>query len=109
MPYDEHLAERVRDMVADVPGIAERKMFGGLCFMVNGNMACGPVHDTIMVRVGPDAYETALAEPDAIELQFTGKPMTGMVELTSDALADDVRLREWVDRGVTFASSLPPK
>lgn len=108
MAYDEQLAERVRTIVAGVDGVTERKMFGGLAFMVGGNMACGPVKDILMVRVGPEAYEDALGEPDADELQFTGRPMRGMVQVDAAAL-DDERLAEWVQRGLDFAASLPPK
>jgi TfoX/Sxy family transcriptional regulator of competence genes len=108
MAYDEQLAERIRAIVADVDGVTERKMFGGLAFMVGGNMACGPAKDILMVRVGPDAYEDALAEPDADELQFTGRPMKGMVQVDAATLSDE-RLAEWVQRGLDFAGSLPPK
>lgn len=109
MAYDEELADRIRQVTSGVPGISERKMFGGIAFMVSGNMACGPVKDALMVRVGPDAYEEALTEPEASELSFTGRPMRGMVEIEAEALTDDEVLEDWVRRGVEFASSLPPK
>lgn len=109
MAYDEGLAERIRKRVADVPGISERKMFGGLCFTVNGNMALGPVNDICMIRVGPDAYEDLLSEGIALELEFTGRPMKGMVQVDNAVLADDDALADWVQRGIDYASSLPAK
>lgn len=109
MSYDEVLADRIRDHLSSDPSVSERKMFGGLAFMVNGNMACGPNGDLLIVRVGPDAYADALAEPDASEMTFTGRPMRGFVEIPGDALAEDGRLAEWVDRGVAYAASLPAK
>lgn len=109
MAYDELLADRIRAMLLGVPNVTEKKMFGGIAFMVQGNMACGPVRDVLMIRVGPDAYETALAEPDAAELSFTGRPMRGMVQVDVADLEDDDRLAEWVERGVEHALSLPAK
>lgn len=109
MAYDEALAERIRECVADVPGIAEIKMFGGLCFTVNGNMALGPVGEVCMVRVGPEAYAEALAGGVAEELDFTGRPMKGMVQVHNSDLSSDDALNQWVDAGIAYASSLPPK
>jgi TfoX/Sxy family transcriptional regulator of competence genes len=107
--YDADLADRIRQLTSGVPGLTEKKMFGGIAFMVNGNMACGPIKDGLMVRVGPEAYEDALAQPEASELGFTGRPMRGMVEVGTAALVDDELLEEWVRRGIEFASSLPAK
>ncbi len=109
MAYEEALADRVRDVLIDVDGVTERKMFGGLAFMVNGNMLCGPIGENLMVRVGPDGYEEALAIDGASEMRFTGKPMRGFVDVDGQALADDSALKAWVERGLTFAQSLPPK
>ena len=109
MAYDERLAERIRELMAPMPGMSERKMFGGIAFMINGNMACGPVDDRLMVRVGPEGYEDALQQPGASELSFTGRPMRGMVEVEPATLEDQVALATWVARGVDFAASLPPK
>ncbi|MDP3971659.1 MAG: TfoX/Sxy family protein, partial [Candidatus Nanopelagicales bacterium] len=99
MAYDENLAERIRVLLSDVPGVTERRMFGGLAFMVNGNMACGPVKDLLMVRVGKDQYGAALHEGPATEMTFTGRPMKGFVQIQTDALADDDVLADWVHRG----------
>lgn len=109
MAYDERFADRIRSILADEPDLTERKMFGGLAFMIAGNMACGPVEGILMVRVGPDAYEDALTEPGARPLEFTGRPMRGFVEIDIADLDDDERLAEWVTRGLDFARSLPPK
>jgi len=91
------------------PAVGERKMFGGLAFMVNGNMACGVMEDELMVRVGPDAWEECLALPDAREMDFTGRSLKGMVYVGSEGLAEDDALAAWVARGADFAGSLPPR
>ena len=109
MAYDEELADRIRQLTSGVSGVTEKKMFGGIAFMVNGNMACGPIKNGLMVRVGPDVYEEALKQPEASELGFTGRPMRGMIEVGNEALADDELLEDWVQRGIDFASSLPSK
>jgi hypothetical protein len=109
MPYDEKLADRVRAAIGDDPRLSERKMFGGIAFMLDGNMACGIVRSDLMVRVGPDAYEDALSRPHARPMDFTGRPMRGMVYVGAPALAGDTALAEWVERGCSYAASLPPK
>ena len=109
MAYDEGLAERVREVLTSIDGVSERKMFGGLCFMLNGNMTCGILGDELMVRVGPEVYEVALELPHAREMDFTGRSMRGMVYVSADGFSEDLELREWVGRGTAFAGSLPPK
>lgn len=109
MAYDEGLAERVRDVVGDDPGIEERKMFGGLAVLLHGHMACGVLGDELMVRVGPEAWEAALAQPHAREMDFTGRSMKGMVYVGGAGIAEDDDLAAWVERGLAFAGSLPPK
>jgi TfoX/Sxy family transcriptional regulator of competence genes len=109
MAYDEALAERLSDALSDRDDVRERRMFGGIAFMVAGNMAVGVVEDRLMVRVGPDAYETLLDEPHARPMDFTGRPMKGFVYVESRGLTSDADLRGWVDRGVDFALSLPAK
>lgn len=84
-------------------------MFGGLCFMCHGHMAFGIVGDELMVRVGPDAHDESLRLPHAREMDFTGKTMRGMVYVATDGFGEDDELREWLDRGLVFAGSLPPK
>jgi TfoX/Sxy family transcriptional regulator of competence genes len=109
MAYDEGLAQRIRDHLGDDPRIDERKMFGGLAFLSRGNLACGIVGDELMVRVGPDAWPDALARPHAREMDFTGRSMKGMVYVAVEGLAADDDLHAWIDRGLAYAQSQPPK
>ncbi len=109
MAFDEGLAERVRDLAGSKQGLSERKMFGGLCFLLDGNMSFGVVGSELMVRVGPDAYAEALGLPHAREMDFTGRSMRGMVFVSHDGIAEDEDLEEWLRRGMAFAGSLPPK
>ncbi|GAA5444306.1 hypothetical protein Misp06_02492 [Microbulbifer sp. NBRC 101763] len=107
MAYNETLAEKVRNLLQGNQGLSEKQMFGGLAFMLNGNMACGVVGEELMVRVGPDNYQDALAERYTRPMDFTGRPLKGMVYVEEDAVAED--LDNWVNRGAEFAGSLPPK
>ena len=109
MAYDKGLAERIRVALADRTDVNERKMFGGLTFMLRGNMCCGVEKTNLMARVGPDAYDEALAQPGARLMDFTGRPMKGMVFVGSAGYEDDDGLRGWVERGVEYALSLPAK
>lgn len=107
MAYDERMADRVR---AVIPGFPERKMFGGLAWMVNGNMAVAVMGvGGLLVRVDPDEMEALFEEPGVGPFGREGaKPMTGFVRVDEDVL-DDAALARWVDTGVVRASSLPPK
>lgn len=109
MAYDEQLAQRVRQTLNSQDGIVEKKMFGGLAFMLHGNMSVGVEKDNLMVRCGPDRYEEALEKPHARPMDFTGRPMKGFVYVPPAGLAVDADLQEWVQMGVDFASSLPRK
>ena len=109
MAYDEAIAARVRSAFDLDPLVTERKMFGGVAFMVDGNMACGIVGDEIMVRVGPDSYEDALSRPHARPMDFTGRPMRGMIYVARPGFESDQDLAAWVESGASFARSLPPK
>jgi TfoX/Sxy family transcriptional regulator of competence genes len=109
MAFDKQLADRVRSSLAGVTGVEEKRMFGGLCFLVNGNMSCGIAGDTLMVRVGPESYDSALARPHTREMDFTGRPLTGMVYVDPTGIKPDEALAEWVELGTRFAASLPPK
>lgn len=109
MAYSEDLAARVRTVVAEQDEVVERKMFGGLAFMVNGHMCCGVIGDELMLRVGAEAYPETLALEHAREMDFTGRPLTGMVYVAAPGIAPDPELRAWVDRGLRFVLSLPPK
>ncbi len=109
MAYDEKLAGRVRGLLATRPGYSERKMFGGMCFMLNGHMCCGIVGDELMVRLAPDRYENALSRPHARPMEFTGRPMKGMVYVGAGGIKGDGALAEWVEQGASHAATLPPK
>src|SRR5918999_4754061 len=107
MSYDEQRAARVRVLLAGRPGVVERRMFGGLTFMVAGHMCCG-VHDgTLILRLGPEGASEALADGRARPMDFTGRPLTGFVIVDSDALGGKA-LPEWVREAVAWAESLPP-
>ena len=107
--YDETLAERIRAVLGDDPRLHEQRMFGGLAFMIAGNMCVGVVSDELMVRVGPDAYPDAVALPHAREMDFAGRPMRGFVFVDGAGIAARADLEAWVDRGLAFAESLPAK
>ena len=109
MAYDEALADRVRDALARRSGLTEKKMFGGIGFMLNGNMCCGVVKEELMVRVGPDGYEEAVMLPDARPMDFTGRSMFGFVFVGRWGVQEAHALQEWVERGASFAESLPAK
>ena len=109
MAYNEKLAERVRAIVGDRPDLTERKMFGGIAFMLNGNMFCGITRDDLMVRVGPERFDEALASPGARPMDFTGRPMKGMAFVGSEGYATDDALRRWVEQTLDYARSLPAK
>lgn len=109
MAYDEGLAQWVRKALSDRRDLTEKKMFGGLCFLLGGNMCCGIVGDELMLRVGPDAYEKVLSREDAREMDFTGRAMRGMVYVGVEGLRTDEALSGWPDPAVDFAGSLPPK
>ncbi|MFI1394712.1 TfoX/Sxy family protein [Streptomyces sp. NPDC020681] len=109
MAYDEGLAQRIRDHLDRHPGITEKHMFGGLSFLYHGNMAVGVIGDEMIVRVGPEATDAALARPGARVFDFTSRPMRGWITVGAGGLADDGALCTWVDEGHAFAASLPPK
>jgi TfoX/Sxy family transcriptional regulator of competence genes len=109
MAHDEGLAQRVREILEERRGVSEKKMFGGLCFLVHGNMCCGVETDRLMVRVGPDAHEAALAEPHARKMDFTGRAMKGFVYVGEEGFEADEDLERWVELGASFAASLPKK
>jgi len=109
MAYDEGLAQRVREEVEELPGFDEKKMFGGLCFLLHGNMACGILKDDIIVRVGAENYEASLKMPNTREFDLTGRPMKGWVVVSSDGLESDEGLLQWLQKGIEYAGSLPPK
>jgi TfoX/Sxy family transcriptional regulator of competence genes len=105
MAYDEALAERIRTALRGRDDVAERKMFGGIAFMVAGHMACGVINDDLMVRLGSDPDQAALAEPHTRPMDFTGRPMRGMVYVAPAGVATDADLARWVDRAVNAATT----
>jgi len=109
MAYNETLAQRMREALFDAPDLVEKKMFGGIGFMVRGNMACGVNKDDLIVRVGPDKYQEALDHPHTKVFDMTGRPMTGWIVVLSDGYTSDAELKDWVQQGVDFALTLPPK
>ncbi len=109
MAYDEVLAERIRRALARRQGISERKMFGGIAFMLHGNMLCGVVDDRLMLRLGPEEGDAALQEPHALPMDFTGKPMRGMVYVLPEGIVTHDELNGWLQRALRFARTLPRK
>jgi len=109
MAYDEDLAHRVRKALEARPGVTERKMFGGLAFMLGDAMCCGLIDDDLMARVGPERYGEALEEPGARPMDFTGKSMTGYVFVDREGYGTDAALERWVSRCVDYVTSLPPR
>ena len=109
MAYDEGLAELMRSELSDEPGLSEKKMFGGLCFLKDGNMICG-VHDGGgMARVGKARESEAVSLPGIDPLSFTGRKMGGMVDVAEEVIADDERRAQIVAMALEYARSLPPK
>ena len=109
MAYDEALAQRIHVALNDVSGLTEKKMFGGVAFMLYGNMFCGVVKDDLLVRVGAERNEEALALPNARPMDFTGKPMKGFIYVDSNGWSKDAVLKKWVDMGAEYVSTLPKK
>jgi TfoX/Sxy family transcriptional regulator of competence genes len=109
MAYDHDLADRVREQLPAADPITQRQMFGGLAFLLAGNMSVGIMGDELIVRVGRESADEALAQPHARPFDFTGRPMTDWVMVAADGIKTDRDLAAWVERGVAFARSLPPK
>ena len=109
MAYNQELAEKIRQQINSHPAFSERKMFGGIGFMIAGNMACGVHEDGLMARVGKENYEDALAQPHVTEFMGSGRPMKGWIRLTAEGCADPQILKHWIDKSVVVAEALPPK
>lgn len=110
MAYDEELAHRVRELLADEDGLSEMRMFGGLAFLLDGNMSIAiSGQGGLMARVDPDATEALLARPHTRTFEMRGRPLAGWVRVDVEGVATRRQLSAWVQRGVRFARTLPPK
>ena len=109
MAYDEGLAVRLQELFGSDKRVTQRKMFGGLALMFQGNMFVGITDNDLMVRVGKADYAAALAEPHAREMTFTGRPLTGYVYVAADGITEDEDLQRWCDWALSFACTLPAK
>jgi TfoX/Sxy family transcriptional regulator of competence genes len=107
--HSERLASRVREILAEGEQVAERRMFGGLAFMVNGHMCCGIIRDDLMLRLGADQAGHALKEPNVRPMDFTGRPLKGYVFVGPPGLRTEARLRRWLGLARQFVDTLPPK
>jgi hypothetical protein len=108
MAYDENLADRVRTILMAEASLSERKMFGGLAFMIDGHMCCGIVGRDLMLRLGPDGSDAARARPHVRPMAFTGRTMASMILVEPEGLRG-VALRRWIEEATTFVRTLPPK
>lgn len=109
MAFDENLASRIRTALARNKGVEEKKMFGGLGFLLNGNMLVGVWKNSMIVRLGPDEREAALLEPHVGEFDITGRAMKGWVMVAAEGVADESAVKEWVKRAVKFVGKMPAK
>lgn len=109
MAYDEGVAERLRDALAAESGLSEKKMFGGVAFLLDGNMCCGVNGENLMLRLGAEAAADALERPHARPMDFTGRPMKGFVFVDPPGYESDADLEAWVARAIGFARTLPAK
>jgi hypothetical protein len=109
MAYSEAAAQRLRAELGTLPGLTEKKMFGGICFLLGGNMVCGVLGADLIMRVGKDQYETCLTQPGARVFDFSGKPMAGWVMVAPVGYLASEDLARWVGLAVAYSGSLPPK
>ncbi|MBM3940541.1 MAG: TfoX/Sxy family protein [SAR202 cluster bacterium] len=107
MAFDEELAARISKAIGARAGITEKRMFGGIAFMLDGKMFVGVIKDELMARVGPEGFDDALRQPGARPMDFTGKPMGGYVYVSAGGLESDAVLRGWMDRCAAFVATLP--
>jgi TfoX N-terminal domain len=109
MVYDETLARRIRELVLDLPGVEEKRMFGGIGFLLNGNMVCGVNKDDLILRLSLEQASAALQQPNVRVFDMTGRPMKGWVVVGPQGVSEASGLRRWVQQGFDFAATLPPK
>jgi TfoX/Sxy family transcriptional regulator of competence genes len=108
MAFDQGLAQRIREHLAPTGGVSEKQMFGGIAFLVDGNMCVGVIGEELIARVGLEATETALGRPGSRLFDFSGRPMKGWITVAPDALEDDDALAGWIDDALGFVRTLPP-
>jgi TfoX/Sxy family transcriptional regulator of competence genes len=106
MAFDEGVAQRLREALASREDVVEKRMFGGIAFMVRGHMCVGVLGESLLARVGPAQYSTLLAEPHAHEMRFTGRPMTGFIEVEPEGFESDAELLKWLGACIAFVESL---
>jgi TfoX/Sxy family transcriptional regulator of competence genes len=109
MAFDESLAARIRQHLARRKNVQEKKMFGGVGFLLNGNMLVGVWKDSLIVRLGPDNHDDALLEPHVREFDITGRAMKGWVLVEPEGVEDDDQLKGWIERATKFVRALPAK
>ncbi len=109
MAYSKELADDIRARISDHPGLTEKQMFGGIAFMLNGNMAIGVSGEELMVRVGKEAHDEAMSLPGARTFDMSARPMRGWILVAPEGIASDANLDAWIYRGVAWAETLPPK
>ena len=109
MAYDEGLAQRIRDHLQDQTGFVEKKMFGGLSFLLGGRMAVGIIKDDLVIRQSTEDHQSLLAEPHVRPMDFTGRPMKGWVYVAPEGVEEDAALARWIELGVAHARALGPK
>jgi len=109
MPYDEALAQRIQQKVAAWPGVDRKKMFGGICHLLDGNMFCGVYKEFLILRLGPTAAEKAMTVTGVSACDITGRPMKGWVMVSPEAYRSDASLEQWLEQTRHFAAGLPPK
>jgi TfoX/Sxy family transcriptional regulator of competence genes len=109
MAYDETLASRIREILCSVDGFSEKKMFGGICFLLHGNMCCGVLKEELVLRIDPERGDDVLNKSHTRPFDFSGRPMKGFVLVAPGALGSAQELRDWVSLARSFVQKLPPK
>lgn len=109
MAYDMELAKRIKEILGERPGLVEKKMFGGVSYLINGNMTCGVIKDELVIRLGEEKNAEALCRPNTRQFDFSGKPMAGWIYVSKLGFESEENLRKWIEMGVEYALSLPAK
>jgi TfoX/Sxy family transcriptional regulator of competence genes len=109
MPYNQDLAKKIRAELGQLPEVEVKKMFGGVAYLVRGNMACGVHGNDLIIRVGTKKYEEALSQPHTHPFDLTGRPMSGWIVVEPEGYRTHKNFKTWIDAGIDFASTLKPK